>query len=790
MTRSRLEVLRSGAGPLALYAALGLLSFPTMGHLVFGRQGLAYAHDVFDLPRGGIAADWLAFGPSLWDPHVMGGNARLVQQAIPPFALDTVLALASSPFAAYVITTWLLAVVAGFSMHLFLRDVLHLSLTAVVGGAVLYLFAFWHPTYGIGAPALPILLYLADRALADGASRWRFLPAWGLLGGLLLYHGLSQIVLLAAGLQLLYLAWTAPGRRAIPGRIVVWGASWLIALGLYAPVLLTQLAMLPISHRAVWGTMAHGLETVVPTLKPYTAALLPVRLPDSWGFVPEIYGTYFAGVLGLIMLALGVVGRRPDRRSSFVLLLLVAIPVADLVAVQLAPVWEQLGPLASFQFVRVRHLFPFAVAASAAIGLDLVATWLREGRPRLPGRAWWRWAVVAATAVPIAIGLSVAIGQVRRLGADPLHLQAPGVGRWLILLALVGGLILLATVAVALVRARPAGLRSFAGALGVVIVLGLVAERAAYVHGKLFVTRELGTWAAGLSETRGQAFLRDQTDGEPWRVLTFGDHPNRMGAVGLLQVDGYQAIYPLTYHTFFGTLIEPELTADPEISTYFRTWGNRAYAFGPRVDPDLVALAGARWLYVRGDAVPTVPGIVERFRSGQVRIYEVPNVLPRAFLAGQVDVAADAGAVVARLASADAEWLHGTAVVAAGPDTERLRPVADDGEPGPAGAASIVSYAPDRVEIAIRADRPGVLVLTDVMAPGWIAERDGASVPIATVDATFRGVVVAPETRTVVFRYVPTFTYAGVVVAAVTLALVLAWAVAARRRATDLDTPT
>ena len=78
-----------------------------------------------------------------------------------------------------------------------------------------------------------------------------------------------------------------------------------------------------------------------------------------------------------------------------------------------------------------------------------------------------------------------------------------------------------------------------------------------------------------------------------------------------------------------------------------------------------------------------------------------------------------------------------------------------------AGDATIVSMTPDRVEIEVRADGPAVLVLTDVMAPGWIAERDGVRVPIATVDRAFRGVAVDGSTSRVVFWYGPRFTVVG-----------------------------
>ena len=39
-------------------------------------------------------------------------------------------------------------------------------------------------------------------------------------------------------------------------QIAIWGTTWLLALCLYGPVLVTQFVMLPISNRAIWDLLA------------------------------------------------------------------------------------------------------------------------------------------------------------------------------------------------------------------------------------------------------------------------------------------------------------------------------------------------------------------------------------------------------------------------------------------------------------------------------------------------------------------------------------------------------
>jgi hypothetical protein len=470
------------------------------------------------------------------------------------------------------------------------------------------------------------------------------------------------------------------------------------------------------------------------------------------------------------------------------LLLLIAIPLLDLLAVLVTPIQEQFGFLKSFQLVRIRLLFPFALVANAAIGLDVLAAFLNGNRSRL-GDGRWRGMAVVASAVPLAIAAIAAIGNVYRLRRGILHLEVSAIGWALLLLALVAGAVVGIGAFAAAMRTRDGPpKRRVATAVLALLLVSLAGERAIYAHGERLVGGSLGTWAGHLAETPGQTFLLKQPGIGVNRVLSFGEDANRMAAVGLLQVDGYESIYPLTYHRFFGAMIGPQLDFDPTFATYYRSWGNRAITFGPRVDPELVALVGARWLYVKGSDVPTVPGIIARFHAGNVTVYEVPDVLPRAFVAGKTEIVPDATTVATELAAADLATLRATVLVAAGPDADILaaeygaKPGAADASARSTGSASIASYTPDEVVVSVNATSLATLVLTDVMAPGWTAERDGQGTPIATVDGAFRGVPIEPGTKQVVFRYRPWFTTLGFFAAGLAIIVLAAWTTWLRRR--------
>ena len=769
--------------PLVLYPLLALLSFPTLGAILDGTSGWTYVLDVLDdgggVTRLAIAVrDWSANGPTLWDPYLTAGNSLLGQFPLAPYAPDTALAFIVGPFAAFAISAWLISTLAGIGMHLFLRDSLGLSIWAAVGGGLIAVFGFWHPIYGVSVAVLPLVLWIGDRAAQEGPGRTRFVLGGIVVGALALYAGQAQVVLFVILIQVCWIAWTRRGDAR--GPLVTWAVTWIIAVALYAPVLVTQLVMLPISERTVWdlaylfgGTIPEAIRTV---LDHYGSLLFGI--PTARGFGPSDarYGTIFLGGICLSLAVLGVASRPRGRGARFVVLMLVAIPLLDLAAILASPLQEHLGLLRSFQFVRIRHFFPFALAAAAGLGIESIVS-MRPGAIRRERAGSVAFVAAGAALALIAFQVVVAGRQVLLRsgsfdGSDP---RDPG---WILAAVglaagLVGGIALL--VMVGLARRTPPGSSHHRTLLPVLLGFGLliVAERALMANGTPLLGPNIGTFDRSLGLTAGQQYLLSQPEISRERVLTFGDNANRMAFVGIRQVDGYQAIYPVTYHGFFGQMTAPGLAADPDRYEYFHSWGARAYAFAPGVDPELVALAGARWLYVRDGPIPTVPGLIERFKDADVTVYENPAAFPRAFLTSGLEEAADDSAVLDRLATASLDELRNRAFTTpAGREALGIESRPSD---GPGGAASIVVDQPDRIEVDVTPERPAVLVLTDAAAPGWVAEVDGRPAAIATVDGAFRGVAVRPTDRRVVFRYVPTFTGLGFVLAGVGLAVAAGW---------------
>ena len=154
---------------------------------------------------------------------------------------------------------------------------------------------------------------------------------------------------------------------------------------------------------------------------------------------------------------------------------------------------------------------------------------------------------------------------------------------------------------------------------------------------------------------------------------------------------------------------------------------------------------------------PRRAGLRVTYDGEDARIYANPHALPRTWVVGGQQ----------RVAGGDAAL---AAITAPGFDARRAavveRPVAglSDGPSGPAGTSRIAAYEAERVELAARADRRALVVLSDVWFPGWRATVDGRDVPIERVDYLLRGVAVGPGEHRIVLEYRPWSWRAGWIV--------------------------
>src|SRR5204863_2646491 len=98
------------------------------------------------------------------------------------------------------------------------------------------------------------------------------------------------------------------------------------------------------------------------------------------------------------------------------------------------------------------------------------------------------------------------------------------------------------------------------------------------------------------------------------------------------------------------------------------------------------------------------------------------------------------------------------------------------------GEAEISSEVPTRVNVSVKMETPGLLVLSDLWDKGWHAYLNGERVPILRANHAVRGVLVPAGVGTVEFRYESESLALGTKLAMLAGMILLSWlAIVARR---------
>jgi hypothetical protein len=181
-----------------------------------------------------------------------------------------------------------------------------------------------------------------------------------------------------------------------------------------------------------------------------------------------------------------------------------------------------------------------------------------------------------------------------------------------------------------------------------------------------------------------------------------------------------------------------------------------------RPDVDLLSLLNVR--YVMAAFPLQVEGLVEKGRFSATYLYENTRALPRAFVVSRAETVGGPAEALARLKVADAREV---AFIEGG------IPLVADNRSGPV-EASVLRYTPDHITIQANLDRSGVLVLSEVWYPGWIARVDGQVTPIYRADGLLRAVYLEAGSHTVDFSYEPWTVRAGLALSALGCAALVA----------------
>lgn len=146
--------------------------------------------------------------------------------------------------------------------------------------------------------------------------------------------------------------------------------------------------------------------------------------------------------------------------------------------------------------------------------------------------------------------------------------------------------------------------------------------------------------------------------------------------------------------------------------------------------------------------------------DGEIKIYQNPNVLPRAFLVNQARVIPNRADLLSALPALDAK----REVLL---ETAPLKPTVSSA--GENALPTVEKYTGSEVVLTTNTTQPTYLVLTDTYFPGWIGQIDGEDTPIYRADGNFRAVQVPAGQHTVRFKYSPISFRVGSVLSLLTI---------------------
>jgi hypothetical protein len=176
--------------------------------------------------------------------------------------------------------------------------------------------------------------------------------------------------------------------------------------------------------------------------------------------------------------------------------------------------------------------------------------------------------------------------------------------------------------------------------------------------------------------------------------------------------------------------------------------------------------------------VVSTAGHFRLVHSGDVKIYQNLDVLPRAFVVHRARVIEDDEAAVA--AMRDESFKPNEEAILAGAPPGRgawgtlgsVEPVSSQSTPS-FDQVTIISYEPERIIIEADLASEGYLILTDTCYPGWRARVDGKESFIIRANLLFRAINLSAGQHRVEFSYEPASLRIGAAISLATLLVIV-----------------
>jgi hypothetical protein len=466
-----------------------------------------------------------------------------------------------------------------------------------------------------------------------------------------------------------------------------------------------------------------------------------------WGRNAIKFNHEYAGLVPLLLIPVLLIRRRDPTAIFFMVLGVLALLYA-------------LG--ANTPFFRLFYLIPFvklfrapsltiflyglSVATLGAMGLQRLLDWMNAGAEQMAKARKLLWICAAVLGVLALLqsagGITTVWQSMFEVGADKAswldaNMANIRLGFWLsfLIAAAVAGI-------VELMARGTIGWRGVIIAFSVIAALDMARVDRPFIRGTVLLG-ENPPDPALFEPDESIRFLQDAAaGGEVFRVFNAGYDTNVLATHGIEQVTGHHPNDLGRYRALVGG----EEAANASLP--------------------LLDLINARYL-VAGQRLEQIPpGFEEAFVGPRSVVYRNRNALPRAYLAGRIEVVPDPGEVARLL---DPAFDRRTTILL----PEALPPDVSV-QPDPQGTVTWAERGINESTLRVTTDRPAFLVVSENYYPAWKVEVDGVATPLFRANYTFRAVPVPAGAHTVRFHYESDVVKASAWASIVTLLVLIA----------------
>ncbi|MEJ2547212.1 MAG: hypothetical protein P8125_05280 [Gemmatimonadota bacterium] len=724
---------------LAFSGVCLVLSLLFYREFVFGSGTMLFGTDMvdqaFQLRQFGVEEIRSGRGFPLWNPFVYGGLPYLAVLPGPVFYPTSLLYLLMPLHRAIGWTFVMHTALSGVFAYAAARSIrLDPRASAVSGLAFLFTGMVLSTLYGghdgrmFVMVLVPLAFALLERGLQTGRPGW--FAGMGLVVALQIFTPHVQLMYFSSLCLSLYavvriagVGRSEAGRREALRLFGLFALGFLIAGLVGAAQLVPTWRILDIAVRGGTGEAGYGFASswALPPQE-LTALILPDlvgSLQTYWGTNPFKLHTEYLGVVPVTLALVALTGLRSDARVRLMgAIALLCILFALGSATPFHRLTYALVPLIS------RFRAPSMMLGPGALFVALLAG---IGWERISARP----AGTEGGSRPSGAALATLLGPLLLVGL--LALASPeGMARW------------------AHTALFPAGFDRFPGPDGFAQLRG---------NGLMLVLGTAAVFAAAWSSDRGgviplaaAALVASVLVADLWRV-----DARYLSTVRPEQVfpadpsisrmrDGLEEgerVFPVPGRTGYrpnelmGYRV-PSVTGSQNfrLEWFERLSGGLSYRnFGA---PALWQLLDLR--YLTTDAPVETPLLSEVERGPRGVVYEVASDAPHAWFPGSVEATRDTAEALRRVL--ELEDPRALAIV----EAERAPPAG-------AGEARVTSLEPDEIVLEVVAEQPGLLFVSEIWHPSWLATVDGEPAKVFRTNVAFRGVVVPEGAHRVRFRY-------------------------------------